>query len=327
MYNKNKNFILFKRGWTLFKLNMDSKYKKKTYFFEKFNHLFSNFSKIILVKIDNVGSNQLQKCRIALKKNSVFIFGKNTILKKILKYQKKKNPSLESLLPYLSGNVGLIFTKIEPSEVKKILSENKIPAPAKIGQVAQCDVVIPSGPTNLPPDGTSFFQALNISTKIEKGQIEIEKPIKIITKGQVVGNSEFELLKKLNIVPFSYEIQIILIYDNKFSYDPVVLEISEENIIETIESVYGSISSVSKVIYYPTLDSLNFTLKKTIANIYTVCRFLDIDIKIKSSAINKEEYYEKTLNNDILENVDEISKTSVEIKSEENEDFGFGLFD
>ena len=123
------------------------------------------------------------------------------------------------------------------------------------------------------PIGTSFFQALNISTKIEKGQIEIEKPIKIITKGQIVGNSEFELLKKLNIVPFSYEIQIILIYDNKFSYDPVVLEISEENIIETIESVYGSISSVSKVIYYPTLDSLNFTLKKTIANIYTVCRF------------------------------------------------------
>jgi large subunit ribosomal protein LP0 len=248
-------------------------------------------------------------------------------LKKFSNIKKKKNPSLESLLPYLSGNVGLIFTKIEPSEVKKILSENKIPAPAKIGQVAQCDVIIPSGPTNLPPDGTSFFQALNISTKIEKGQIEIEKPIKIITKGQNVGNSEFELLKKLNIVPFSYEIQIILIYDNKFSYDPVVLEISEENIIETIESVYGSISSVSKVICYPTLDSLKFTLKKTIANIYTVCRFLDIDIKIKSSAINKEEYYEKTLNNDILENVDEISKTSVEIKSEENEDFGFGLFD
>ena len=99
MYNKNKNFILFKRGWTLFKLNMNSKYKKKTYFFEKFNHLFSNFSKIILVKIDNVGSNQLQKCRIALKKNSVFIFGKNTILKKILKYQKKKKPFTRELAP------------------------------------------------------------------------------------------------------------------------------------------------------------------------------------------------------------------------------------
>jgi large subunit ribosomal protein LP0 len=48
-----------------------------------------------------------------------------------------------------------------------------IPAAAKAGMDAQCDVVIPPGPSGMDPSQIGFFHALSISTKIVKGQIEI----------------------------------------------------------------------------------------------------------------------------------------------------------
>lgn len=49
-----------------------------------------------------------------------------------------------------------------------------------------CAVVVPAGNTGLEPTKTSFFQALNIGTKITKGTVEILKDEKVITKGEKV---------------------------------------------------------------------------------------------------------------------------------------------
>ena len=134
------------------------------------------------------------------------------------------------LLPYLTGNIAFIFTKIEPIKIKAILEENKIPAPAKAGQKAPADVIIPEGITQIAPDGTAFFQALNIQTKISKGLIEIQNPVKIIIKGDLIGNSEVILLQKLNIVPFSHCLEIKLVYENNCIIQHDILDISMNDI-------------------------------------------------------------------------------------------------
>jgi len=180
--------------------------EKKTLYFKRFDHLFSEYSRIILVNIENISSNQFKKCRKSMGKHSILILGKNKIIKKVLNEHLKKKPELSKLLPFLSGNVGFIFTKMEPLQIKKILLDNKVPAEAKVGQIASDDVTIPAGITNISPDGTSFFQALNIPTKISKGLIEIQNQFKIITKGEQIGNSEVNLLQKLNIIPFSHSL-------------------------------------------------------------------------------------------------------------------------
>jgi large subunit ribosomal protein LP0 len=48
-----------------------------------------------------------------------------------------------------------------------------VAAPAKAGALAPVDVKIPAQNTGLGPEKTSFFQALQIPTKIAKGTIEI----------------------------------------------------------------------------------------------------------------------------------------------------------
>ena len=58
---------------------------------------------------------------------------------------------------------------IPSSQARDTLLEFVVPADAKAGTVAPKDVVLPTGPTGLEPSQTSFFQAMNIPTKIVKG--------------------------------------------------------------------------------------------------------------------------------------------------------------
>merc|ERR1712242_185069 len=87
-------------------------------------------------------------------------------------------------------NVGFVFTNRELTEVRDLLLANKKAAPAKAGALAPVDVTIPAQNTGMGPEKTSFFQALQIPTKITKGTIEIIQDVPIIHVGDKVGASE-----------------------------------------------------------------------------------------------------------------------------------------
>lgn len=76
------------------------------------------------------------------------------------------------------------------------------------------EVIIPPGPTGMDPSQISFFHALQITTKINKGMIEIQKEVKVLVPGQIVAASEAALLEKMNLRPFSYGMSILEVYDD-----------------------------------------------------------------------------------------------------------------
>merc|ERR1711879_923034 len=90
--------------------------------------------------------------------------------------------------------------------------------------IAPCDVTIPAGDTGLEPTQTAFLQALNIATRINKGQIMILNDVKLLTEGEKVGASQATLLQKLKIRPFHYGLQVLSIFDDGSVYGPKVLD-------------------------------------------------------------------------------------------------------
>merc|ERR1719428_2583925 len=93
------------------------------------------------------------------------------------------HPEWESIVPYMVGNIGFVFTQGTFEEVEEVIAKFVKPAAAKAGVVAPCSCTIPKGPTGLDPAQTSFFQALNIATKINKGAIEIINDTVVIKEG------------------------------------------------------------------------------------------------------------------------------------------------
>lgn len=72
----------------------------------------------------------------------------------------KHNENIDKIVPLLKGNINIIFTNGDLTDVKRVLDEEVRPSPAKAGMVAPKDVSIPAGSTGLDPKQTTFFQNL-----------------------------------------------------------------------------------------------------------------------------------------------------------------------
>lgn len=79
--------------------------------------LLDEYPKCFIVGADNVGSQQMQQIRIALRGSSIILMGKNTMMRKAIKDHLETNPALEKLLPHIKGNVGFVFTRGDLVEV------------------------------------------------------------------------------------------------------------------------------------------------------------------------------------------------------------------
>jgi large subunit ribosomal protein LP0 len=249
---------------------MSSKKEKKAIFFEKVAKLFAEYQKVILVSVDNVSSSLMQKTRRALRGKAVMLMGKNTLIRRALAGLKNLQGA-QILSNALKQNVGMVFTNGDLSDVRDVISQNKISGPAKPGQVAPCDVVVPKGNTGLEPSQTSFLQALNIATKITKGSIEILNDVKVITKGEKVGSSEATLLGKLKITPFFFEILPQLIFEDGATFPVGILDIKESQLIEAFTEGNQKLTAFCLAANITCPSAVPYYLKDGFKNCCAIC--------------------------------------------------------
>lgn len=183
------------------------------------------------------------------------------------------------LLPHIKGNVGFVFTKNDLTEVRKIVLDNRVAAPAKAGAIAPLDVSVTARNTGLGPEKTSFFQALAIPTKITKGTIEILNDVQLIKEGEKVGASEATLLGMLNIHPFSYGLIIEQVYDSGTVFHPSILDISDNDLRSRFMAGITNIASISLAIGYPTVASAPHSIINGFKNLLAIAAVTDVEFK------------------------------------------------
>jgi large subunit ribosomal protein LP0 len=209
------------------------------------------YPKVFVVGADNVGSRQMQKIRVSLRGHAVILMGKNTMMRKTIRGQVSRNANLEKLLSHVYENVGFVFTKDDLGSIRDKLLENKVAAPARAGAIAPVDVTIPAQVTSLGPEKTSFFQALQIPTKITRGTIEIINDVHLIKIGEKVGASEAALLNMLNVSPFSYGLIIRQVYDSGSCFEPSILDIKPADLRAKFSLGVQRLAAFSLGINYP----------------------------------------------------------------------------
>ncbi|KAK6057667.1 ribosomal protein L10 [Cooperia oncophora] len=251
----------------------------KANYFLKLVELFDEYPKCFLVGVDNVGSKQMQEIRQAMRGHAVILMGKNTMIRKAIRGHLSKNPALEKLLPYIVQNVGFVFTKEDLGEIRAKLLENRRGAPAKAGAIAPCDVKLPPQNTGMGPEKTSFFQALQIPTKIARGTIEILNEVHLIKEGEKVGASEAALLNMLGVTPFSYGLVVLQVYDNGTIYTPEVLDMTTEELRKRFLAGVRNVAAVSLAIKYPTMVSVAHSLARGVQNMLGIAAVTDVNFK------------------------------------------------
>jgi len=305
----------------------------KSNYFMKIIQLLDDFPKCFIVGADNVGSKQMQTIRLSLRGKAVVLMGKNTMMRKAIRGHLENNPALEKLLPHIKGNVGFVFTKEDLAEVRDMLLANKVPAAARAGAIAPCDVTVPAQNTGLGPEKTSFFQALGITTKISRGTIEILSDVSLIKTGDKVGASEATLCNMLNISPFSYGLIIQQVYDNGSVYSPEVLDITEAALHARFLEGVRNIASVCLEIGYPTLASVPHSIingyKKVLAVAVETDYSFPLADKVKAFLADPSAFAAVAAPA-AAETAAAPAAAKEEVKEESEEsddDMGFGLFD
>jgi len=238
-----------------------------------------DYKNILIVECDNVGSNQMQKVRLALRGKAVLLMGKNTLIRKFVREQVESNPKLETLLPCIVGNIGFVFTNQDLKQVRKTILDNKVPAAAKTGSFAPNDVVIPPGPTGLDPGQTSFFQALNVSTKIVKGAIELINEVRLIKSGDKVTASHVALLTKLNILPFFYGFRVTQVYEDGNMYNAEILDMSEQDLLNKFLNGVSKLAAISLAIGIPNQASVPHLVQNAFKNLLAIALATDIEFE------------------------------------------------
>jgi len=307
----------------------------KSNYFLKLIQLLDEYPKCFIVGVDNVGSKQMQQIRGSLRAHATLLMGKNTMIRKAIRGHVDNNPALEKILPYIKGNVGFVFTREDLIDVRDKILENKVKAPARAGAIAPLDVKIPPLNTGLGPEKTSFFQALQIPTKISKGTIEILNEIHLIKMGDKVGASEATLLNMLNVSPFTYGLVINQVYDSGTIFAPEILDITPEDLRIRFLAGVRNVAAVSLAIGYPTVASAPHSIVNGLKNLIAIACETEITFKEAEKAkeyLKDPSKFASAAPAAAAPAAGSPSKGAAkeakkEESEEEDDDMGFGLFD
>jgi len=265
--------------------------ERKEEYFEKFKGYLETYGKCFIVEVDNVGSKQLQDTRKELRGQAEVLMGKNTMMRKCIKDYCEGNPGspCEKLIEQCRGNVGFVFTNGDLGVVREVLEANTRPAPARVGSVAPCEVIVPKGPTGCDPGQTAFFQTLQIGTKITRGQIEITNDVPLMKLGDKVTASQAALLQKLNIEPFTYGLILKSVYDNGSLFDAKVLDITDDVLLFKFGEALKQLAALSLALGYATQASV----PHSVANAFKA--ILSVTIELENYSFEKADLYEEYL--------------------------------
>jgi large subunit ribosomal protein LP0 len=258
---------------------MSSAKEKKGAYIERFVSVFEKHTRCLVVQCDNIGSAHMQKIRKQLRGTATILMGKNTLMRKAIRLNIERNPKWAFLLPVIVGNIGLVFTDGDLASVRDVLTSARVPASAKVGIVAPQTVVVPKGQTSLEPTKTSFLQALNIASKINKGTIEIMNDVTLIKQGDKVGQSEAQLLQMLDIRPFTYGLNVLSVYDNGSVYGAEVLDLKDSDILAKFAGGIANVAALSLATGQATLAAFPHAVLNGYKNLLSIAVATDYTFK------------------------------------------------
>merc|ERR1712151_775109 len=258
------------------------KLAKKNAYFGKLVNLCVDSPNALLVGIDHVTSKQMQDIRMELRGKAVVLMGKNTMIRKALALGHEKHPDagLDKLRAGILGNMGFIFaTNCTLDDIREVLKKHRKAAAAKSGQVSMVNMNLPSGPTGMDPSQTAFFQALNIGTKIVKGQIELVSDFPILKTGEKVSPSAAVLLSKLSIKPFEYGMEVEQVFQDGSVFAAAVLDIKEDVLVQKFMAGVANMAAFSREIGIPTEAGLPHMFGNAFRNVAALVADIDFTFK------------------------------------------------
>jgi large subunit ribosomal protein L10 len=214
-----------------------------------------------LVNVEGVGAKQLSGIRESLRGSAILKMARNTLMIRALEDSTKKN--MKDLTKYVKGPIAFIFSDQDPFALSKFLRENKTAAPAKGGQVAPNDIVIPAMNTGVAPGPfISELAALKIPSRVKGGVIHITDDTVAVNAGAVISNAMAQMLARLGIEPMELQLKLIAAYTDGEVLTADSFEIDLEALFKEVILGHQLAINFSVNTGFPTVETIPLIIAK-----------------------------------------------------------------
>jgi large subunit ribosomal protein L10 len=244
--------------------------KKKRLLYQELQELPGTYDVIALSKMSKVRATQLMTIRKKFRNEIKIRVIKNRVAQRAFE-QLSNRPGLDYLSKKLEGQCALLFTNISPFKLNLIFDKNKVFLPAKGGDIATKDIIIPAGNTGISPGPVlSEFKEANVSTKIDQGTIWVGKDTVVVRSGSIISQKLASLMSKLNIKPIEAGISINLAIAEGLVLKENDLKINLAEYSEALTRSFHEAVSLAIETSYTTVETITHLLVRAYQNARTL---------------------------------------------------------
>ena len=182
---------------------------------EQLQALVNKYPVIAAADLNKVRSSQIHEMRRRLRDRVAMLVTKNNLLRKSIELSGNTDKRIGQFVKDLTGSSILLFTDANPFSLILLLDKSKVRVPAKAGDTATGEIMIPAGNTGLPPGPViSEFGEVKVPTRIEGGSIWVSKDTVVARKGDLITPKMASVLSKLGLKPMEAGLSLVTAYDN-----------------------------------------------------------------------------------------------------------------
>ena len=195
-----------------------------------------NYNYIWVFSVENVRNNFLKKVRTDFD-DSRIMMGKTKVMMVSLGQTAETEcvPGVSALGPYLKGEVGVLFTNREPSEIEEYFDDYLNLDYARSGTTATQEIRIPPGELHtmygvpggeedpLPLQIEPTLRKLGVPTRLAKGKVVLEEHPEgsmddeegylVCNEGDTLDSRQTSILKILGVRMSEFKIELLAVFD------------------------------------------------------------------------------------------------------------------
>jgi len=198
----------------------------------------SSSKTVAVLNMENLPSRELQKIRKNVSDKINLRMTRKTLLRLALNESGRKSAS--KLIKHIDeGMPALLLSELDSFELWQLLKENMSESPAKPGQKAPFDIIIPAGPTSFAP-GPILGELGDVGIKagINAGKIEIKEDSLVVKEGEEINEKLAAILSRFNIRPMKMGLNLIVSLEDETLFLRKTLDVDSEELFKDLGKSY-----------------------------------------------------------------------------------------
>ena len=233
---------------------------EKGVFMEEMKQLIDSHRSVGVLNMENVPASLLLMAKQDLASKVKIKMGRKTLISMAIDDSKKDVKEIKSVM---EGSIAIVFSNDNAFDLFKELMSTKIKAAAKEGDVAKTDIIVPKGPTQIPPGpGISTLQKAGIKAQVQGGKLALMNDTTVLKAGATVTPDIVAALNLLGIMPNEKSLNITAIWEENVVYPASVLDINMDRFMSDLQLCIMSTINLSLNSGYLVKESAPLAVQK-----------------------------------------------------------------